>query len=200
MTLVDPGVSFGVEGFTAFRGKVFREEMKLCRRYYPHTHNMDGFFIAKMVKKMKREKRGGGDGYEGRGRVETGVFGKKKKKEKVVGEDEKEEIKFDEKEDEKYLDLNGAVDSSIPPSPSPSLIRVEKKKREKGGVAVKRTFSQMTEFPSTKEGTNISTIAIETTNTNKRRDDEDDHVLPILSRSEKKQRKKQAMERLLGGS
>jgi hypothetical protein len=129
------------------------------------------------------------------------VFGKKKKKEKVVGEDEKEEIKFDEKEDEKYLDLNGAVDSSIPPSPS-SLIRVEKKKREKGGVAVKRTFSQMTEFTSTKEGTNSSTIAIETTNTNtnKRRDDEDDHVLPILSRSEKKQRKKQAMERLLGGS
>ncbi|POS86484.1 hypothetical protein EPUL_001561 [Erysiphe pulchra] len=48
--LVDTGLVFGREGFTAYRGKKFDAKMSLTRRYYPHVHNVDGFFVAKLRK------------------------------------------------------------------------------------------------------------------------------------------------------
>ncbi|KAK9338181.1 NOL1/NOP2/sun family-domain-containing protein [Lipomyces starkeyi] len=50
--LVETGLEFGVPGFTSFRGKEFNQKLSLTRRYYPHTYNVDGFFVAKF-KKMK---------------------------------------------------------------------------------------------------------------------------------------------------
>lgn len=44
------GLIFGDEGYQRFRGKNFGPEMKLCRRYWGHKHNLDGFFVCRLRK------------------------------------------------------------------------------------------------------------------------------------------------------
>jgi ribosomal RNA methyltransferase Nop2 len=48
--IVDPGLDFGSNGLLTYKEKKFHPSMVLAKRFYPHVHNMDGFFVCKLKK------------------------------------------------------------------------------------------------------------------------------------------------------
>jgi 25S rRNA (cytosine2870-C5)-methyltransferase len=48
--IVETGLGFGSAGFTRYQQKRFHPSMALTKRFYPHTVNMDGFFVCKIKK------------------------------------------------------------------------------------------------------------------------------------------------------
>jgi hypothetical protein len=48
--VVETGLPIEKEGITKYEDNRYDPRVKLTRRVYPHMHNMDGFFIAKLIK------------------------------------------------------------------------------------------------------------------------------------------------------
>jgi ribosomal RNA methyltransferase Nop2 len=54
--IVETGLELGEPGLLSHMEKRFHPSMNLCKRIYPHIHNMDGFFVCKLKKFANGEK------------------------------------------------------------------------------------------------------------------------------------------------
>ena len=71
--IVSSGLEFGRKGFTSYRGKNFHPSVEMARRFYPHVHNMDGFFVCKLKKLSNRTVPTSNDAFdEARAALESG--------------------------------------------------------------------------------------------------------------------------------
>lgn len=54
--IVEMGLPFGRPGFTKYRHLRYPDALMHSRRYFPHVHNMDGFYVCKLKKKSNNVK------------------------------------------------------------------------------------------------------------------------------------------------
>ncbi|CCD24418.1 rRNA (cytosine-C5-)-methyltransferase NOP2 NDAI_0D01050 [Naumovozyma dairenensis CBS 421] len=100
--LVDTGLAIGKDGFTSFRGKNFHPSIKLTKRYYPHTYNVDGFYVAKFQKIGPSPH----DDNQASAREKENLARQEAAAEGIIHSDFS---KFDDEEDEKYINKSKKV-------------------------------------------------------------------------------------------
>lgn len=114
--IVETGLDVGEPGIPKYVEKQFDPRMKYCRRMYPHVHNMDGFFVAKLRKikdgskdeeeveptlpeQPKQENKKKAKGAKSEKKSEKGESKKEKKQKKVEKEEPKKQELPQQKEE-----------------------------------------------------------------------------------------------------
>ncbi|OSS45307.1 hypothetical protein B5807_10332 [Epicoccum nigrum] len=140
--LVETGLTFGKEGFTKIGGKVFHPSMKMTRRYYPHTYNVDGFFVSKFKKIGPTPPNAVGAVRASNGQPSSIPVKDDEYVDKTPIQTEEEEEAaddfggFDDEEDQAYIQRGQARDArrkGRDPKADPSKATKEQKPKEKKG-------------------------------------------------------------------
>ena len=135
--IVSSGLEFGRKGFTSYRGKNFHPSVEMARRFYPHVHNMDGFFVCKLKKLSNRTVPTSNDAFdEARAALESGYFD--------VGEDARVDDANADAATEKDTEIKAKKRKRVPGYVKAALAEVEaeqktsKKAKDKASKSSKK--------------------------------------------------------------
>ncbi|KFX88095.1 hypothetical protein V490_07849 [Pseudogymnoascus sp. VKM F-3557] len=152
--LVETGLTFGKEGFTAYMGKNFDAKMKMTRRYYPHAYNVDGFFVAKFKKFALTPGKGLGNAAPAKDQKNDELEVDKRPIE-LMGEDDK--MEWDDEADKVFIDKaqrarmrRKGIDPNAAAKNAEPAVREEKKKVNKSKENAKKNLAKKAELEKKK--------------------------------------------------
>ena len=136
--LVETGVEVGEEGYVKYMEKRFDPSLKLTKRIYPHIHNMDGFYFAKLRKLKNGSRKDEPEVKEAQKQNKSKVDAKAQKKQKnqkgqePVGNDEEEDIEQNEVHDDEEAFEDQIEEEEIPVQTKKQALNKNKGDDKKG--------------------------------------------------------------------